>query len=167
MRAANEQWAVIGRGLNGWHAISSDGKISSSGGRLENYTYWTGQKCDGYLAAAAEGALLYDAEHLKRTPAEDDFARLVLSGPMVDPGLGPEGVRRFGEQERKAAARMLPGLEGGFQAIAEAALAEPPAEPEKYGSLDNVGTAVYERLLRKIPGLRIGRARGGVAVWES
>lgn len=68
-------WQVIGRGFNGWHA-TGDG-ISSSGGELMPYDYWTGAKVAGYLAEAKEGALVYDA----RDAEPEAFITLVMRGP--------------------------------------------------------------------------------------
>lgn len=146
------KWAIIGRGRAGWHAAAKN--VTSSGGSLEPATYWTGAPIAGYAAEAEDGALIYDA----RDADEDAFSALVISGPMCDPGLPPEGINRWNDHD--AAARMAPGLSGAFHDLAIA------AQSEHYSGLDYVGIAVYRRLLEKVPGVRFGRIRNGVAVWD-
>ena len=154
-----KEWLIIGRGFAGWHAKSVD--CSSSGGDLLPYTFWTGEKCAGYLAGALEGCLVYDAADMERTPeGRAAFTQFVCSGPMVDLSLAPDGVSRFGKEDREAAARMLPGLSGGYATLAAIAIAD-----ETYSGLDSVGIGVYESLLRKLPGMRVGHVREGVIVW--
>ena len=152
------RWHVVGRGLAGWHVcgVDADGNsVSGSGGDLEDRS-WPSGFCAGYVSEAVEGALVYDGEE-----ADDGaFIDFVVSGPMVDPKLSPDGVRRFGETERRPAARMLVGLQGAYAVMAAA------AQDERYGGLDSVGVGVYERLLRGVPGVKIGHVRGGKVVWE-
>jgi len=139
----DERYGIIGRGKAGWHAAAHN--MSSSGGTL-----------DGYVAQAAEGALVYDADGADY----DAFARLVISGPMVDPGLPAGGVHRF--MDRESAARMAGpgGLDGAFQTLATL------AQSESYSGLDYVACDVYERLLRTIPGVKIGHVRNGLIEWD-
>jgi hypothetical protein len=137
------QFKMIGRGMAGWHAKS--GSCSSSGGDL-----------DDYLSQAIEGAMLYDA----RFADELEFTRHVVCGPLVGCDLDPEAVDRFNDDDRAALASMAPGLGGQFVAIAK--LATIPS----YGGLDKVGLGIYEKLLRSIPGVRMGKVVGGKAVWE-
>lgn len=149
------RWDVIGRGFNGWHA-TGDG-ISSSGGDLNGYEYWTGAKVAGYLAEAKEGALVYDAENAD-VPA---FVEFVVNGPMVQPTLPPDAVFSFDGKARQSLAHMAPALGGGYRALALA------AQDEKYTGLDRVGVAVFERLLRKVPGIKIGKVHNGAVIWEA
>ena len=154
------RWYVIGRGFAGWHAEGIN--VSSSGGNLMPYTYWTGEQCTGYLAEAAEGCLVYDAEHLEKDDAASDaFMHLVISGPMVKPSLQPDETDRFGDSERETALMMSPALGGAFKTYALA------AQYEEFTGLDYVGVGVYEALLRKVPGIKIGHVHNGSVVWES
>jgi hypothetical protein len=142
--AWNERYGVIGRGKAGWHAAAHN--VSSSGGTF-----------DHYVTQAAEGALVYDADGADY----DVYAGLVIGGPMVDPSLPPGGVRRF--TDRETAARMAGpgGLTGAFKDLADA------AQDERYSGLDSVACDVYERLLRRVPGVKIGHVRGGVVEWDA
>lgn len=151
---AKQEWFVIGRGFNGWHAKGVE--VSSSGGQLDPYTYWTGAKCEGYLAGAVEGCLVYDAKDADATA----FTRFVLSGPMVDPSLPPDGDDKFTDEDRAAAARMLPALGGAFKTLA--AWSQSPT----YGGMDKVGVGIYEKLLSEIPGVKLGRVVNGKVVWR-
>lgn len=149
---SDQKWEIIGRGKAGWHANAKN--VTSSGGDLNPYTYWTGEKCSGYAKEAAEGALVYDAKDAD----ENAFAALVISGPMVDPSLPPEAVNKFGGAD--AAAQMRPGLAGAFGQLADA------AQSPTYSGLDYVGLGIYRRLLAAVPGVKFGRVEGGIVVWE-
>jgi len=149
------KWAVIGRGFNGWHA-KGDG-VSSSGGTLDGHTYWTGAKVAGYAAEAVEGALVYDAENAE----PNAFVSLVMNGPMVNPAIPPDAVHAFDQRGRESLARMAPALGGGYKTLAIA------AQDDKFTGLDSVGVAVYERLLRKVPGVKIGKVSNGAVIWEA
>lgn len=149
-----KRWAVIGRGFNGWHATGVD--VSSSGGDLNPYTYWTGAAVPGYLAEAIEGALVYDASEADSVA----FTRHVMNGPMVNPALAPNEVDRFTKADRDRALQMAPALGGGFKTLAVL------AQSEKFTGLDRVGVGVYEGLLRKIPGVKIGKVVKGKVEWE-
>jgi hypothetical protein len=87
------------------------------------------------------------------------FVDLVIAGPISDPQLPPDAIVPFGAEQKQAALRMLPGLEGAFHRFAVEAIAG-------LGSLDRVGLGVYEGLLRKVPGVRIGRVIDGSVAWE-
>ena len=149
------RYHVVGRGKAGWHAKGIN--VSSSGGDLENGVYWTGAPTTGYRHQAVDGALIYDAKD-----ADDAaFTRFVISGPMVDPSLDPEGVDRFGAEDRATAARMAPSLDGAFGVLAVM------AQSDTFSGLDSVGVNVYRRLLRQVPGIKIGTIRaGGIIEWE-
>jgi hypothetical protein len=84
----------------------------------------------------------------------------VISGPICSADLEPDQVDRFTARDRETAARMLPGLGGAFQTFALL------AQSEKFSGLDRVGVGVYEALLRKVPGIKIGRVRNGAVEWE-
>lgn len=139
---AHENWLVIGRGFAGWHAAKHN--VSSSGGDLLPTTFWTGKVCPGYLAEAAEGALVYDAAHLE---ADDEQARAfthhVYNGPMVAPELPPGTVRPLWQATR------------------------PYVKGEDCGSLGSVSVDIYADLLRAIPGMKVGFVRKGEVIWES
>ena len=157
--AGKNEWHVVGRGFAGWHAAGVN--VSSSGGNLDPYTYWTGEKCKGYRQEAVEGALVYDAEHLESDrKSASAFIKLILSGPMVSPDLPPDGVDRFSNADRKSALRMLPGLSGGYDTLAIL------AQDETFTGLDKVGVKVFEGLLRQVPGIKIGHIQNGEVTWE-
>jgi hypothetical protein len=144
---------VIGRGFNGWHAVGIN--VRSSGGDLENGTYWTGAPTTGYRFQCVPDALIYDASEAEYSV----FARLVISGPMVDPALAPDAGSRFGDRE--TAARMAPGLSGDLQTVAMMAAAP------TYGGLDTVGVNIYRDLLSRVPGIKIGRIDAdGTVIWQ-
>jgi len=156
---SSESWKVIGRGFNGWHACGHNTR--SSGGELEPGRYPFGGEHGGYLAEAAEGALVYDAQHLEWIPESSGaFIELVISGPMVDVDLPSFGERRFGEDLQDIARRLLPGLEGDFRTLASM------AATGKYGGLDRVGVGIFEELLRRVPGIKIGHVRSGRVEWN-
>jgi hypothetical protein len=147
MTTQKQPWLVIGRGFNGWHASRVNCSLSGAYGEARG----------AELARdAADGALVYDAS------AADSgaFVRLVLSGPMVDPALPPDGVDSCSAGLRHAMLEMAPALGGAFQTYALA------AQDEKFRGLDRVGTGVYEALLRTVPGVKIGRVVAGEIVWE-
>jgi len=137
------KWKCIGRGLAGWHASAVD--CSSSGGTLE-----------GYVEKAEEGAFVYDAD----AADEEAFTRHILSGPMLCHLLPPDGDDKFTDSDRKAAARMMPGLGGGFRTLAIL------SQNKSYSGLDKVGIGIYANLLRKIPGMKIGKVKEGRVEWE-
>mgnify|MGYP001589621265 CR=1 FL=1 len=152
------RWAVIGRGFNGWHAAAPN--VTSSGGHLDDYL-WRGEPTTGYASEAAEGALVYDAEACEADEAgRNAYIDLVLRGPMLDCALPPDGVSKFSLEGRQAARRMLDGLQGAFATYATL------AQDEKFTGLDYVGLGIYEALLRRVPGIKIGRVRGGKVIWE-
>lgn len=148
------EWHVIGRGLAGWHATGVN--VSSSGGDIIDRPWWAGGIQYGYLHGAIDGCLIYDASQ-----ADDAaFSRLVISGPIVNPELGPDEVSKF---ERTDTLRiMLPGLGGSFQTLAAIALAD-----QTFSGLDYVGVNVYRALLSQVPGIKIGTVTNGIITWES
>lgn len=149
------KWAVIGRGKAGWHAAGSGRHAThSSGGMLEDYTYWTGAACKGYASEAAEGCVVYDASEADSAA----FTSLVISGPMLRMDLGDE-TEQFSPDLKETAARMLPGLEGAFASLTSMALAG-------YSSLDYVGWPVYRRLLEQCGNVKFGVVKSGKVVWE-
>jgi hypothetical protein len=82
---------------------------------------------------------------------------------MLDLSIPPDGERRFSDCSKRIAAHMLPGLGGAYKTLAEAAT-DPQAG---YTSLDFVGVEVWFKLLREaVPGIKIGRVRDGMIVWE-
>lgn len=153
------RWKVIGRGFAGWHAQAPN--VSSSGGQLDPYTYRPGVECAGYLAEAEDGALVYDADHLRDNPAA--FTSFVIHGPMLDTSLGDDDTSRFTSDGRRTLSTMNGpgGLSGAFSTIATL------AQDETFNGLDSVGSNVYKALLRReVPGIRIGHVVAGQIVWE-
>jgi hypothetical protein len=142
---------LIGKGRGGWHAsgVSQWGTVSCS-------SYDTREEQLLKFAAQAEdGALVYDA-----SKAGPEFEIMVVSGPMFDPRLPPDGVDRFTKGDRSVMIRMMPGFEGGFKDLAEAALSE------TYCGFDKVGSGIYESIISAIPGVRVGHVREGKVVWK-
>ncbi len=142
---------LIGKGRNGWHAsgVGQWGTVSCS-------SYDTREEQLLKFAAQAEdGALVYDA-----SKAGAEFEVMVLSGPMFDPKLPPDGVDRFTKDDRAAMARMMPGLGGGFKDLAKAGMRE------TFCGFDKVGSKIYEEILSAVPGVRIGHVHGGQVVWK-
>jgi len=159
-----DNWLVIGRGKVGWHAAREN--CSSSGGTLEpiSGTYSDGREWSrtGYLAEAAEGCHVYDADGADYSA----FASFIIGGPMLKPELGDDGEDCFTEKDAEAAARMLPALEGGFEHIAARGIAE-VAAGRKYGSLDRVGWNIWRRECEKAcPSVRFGVVRNHEVIWE-
>jgi len=81
------QWAIIGKGFAGWHAEDTTGKVSSSGGQLE----------DRYASEAIDGALVYDASNVEYST----YSAFVIRGPMVNPGLPAGMIRKMLDTPRK------------------------------------------------------------------
>lgn len=141
------KWKVIGRGKVGWHAKAHNVSLS------ECY----GPEYPAKLAGEAEeGALVYDAKNADTSK----FIDLVVGGPLLDVSLNPDEHVTFSKELRKTALNMVPALEGVFKAYALA------AQDEKFGALDTVGIGVYEGLLRKVPGIKIGHVINGMISWE-
>jgi hypothetical protein len=145
MKKQKDNYKVIGRGKAGWHAKTTN--MSSSGGSLETYA-----------EQAAENCLVYDAD----ATDYDLFAKLIIAGPMVDVDLPENTVDRFTCEDRLTAKAMLPGFSGGFEKLAELAI-----ENENFRGLDKVSIDVFERLLRQLPGMKIGRVVRGQVQWET
>lgn len=165
-------WTVIGRGKAGWRAERPG--CSGSGGTLEAVSYPPRPYIndqpyyrDGYLAEAAEGCHVYDADATDYSA----YVQHVLSGPMLSVGLADDECQRFGRAEQDAAARMLPGLGGGFEALAADGIASANSPTRTYSSLDRVGWGIFRGLLEALGGVRFGIVKtvNGVktVVWES
>jgi hypothetical protein len=152
------EYRLIGRGFGGWHAsgVSHGNKVSSRGGALLPEAWWAGGHTKGYLQEAAEGCLVYDASEAD----EAVFAALVIGGPMCDPTLEPFEVDGFSDKDRATAQAMMPGLEGGYKTLALV------AQSRTYSGLDCVGVGIYEGLLRKVPGIKIGHVKQGAIEWD-
>lgn len=132
-------WKIIGRGFNGWHADNI--QCSSSGGSLENYTYWTGEKCKGYLAEAEDGCYYYDARHLDNMQDYKPFMDFILTGPAVDVKMPPNTGRGYNNES------------------------EPFVPNNKYYY---VSPDVYIRLLReKVPNIITGRVFNNTVTLDS
>jgi hypothetical protein len=135
-----KQYHLIGRGFAGWHAKGIDPSghsFSSSRGSLEDYTYWTGEECYGYLSEACEGCHVYDAQHLEGTSQDKDFASFIIRGPMVDPRLAGGEVSKFLH------------------------------DSDEIKSLDFVSPAQYVQLLKeRVSGVKIGTVCNGAINWQ-
>jgi hypothetical protein len=171
----SDLWTVIGRGKADWHAArpgcsSSGGTLEAIGGTRTVYPdgiygapkeeAWSRS---GYVADAAEGCHVYDAENADAAA----FTSFVMGGPMLSSELSDDGVDAFGQAGVDAARGMLGrgGLEGEFACLAGLAVLQHEAG-RKYGSLDRVGWSIYKRLLSEIGGVRFGTVRAGAVVWE-
>lgn len=111
-------------------------------------------KRGSYREYALEGSPVID----KRAPLERDPS-LSVRMPLVDPKLPARTVSPFGEDMRRTALEMAPGLDGWFRTLALTS-----ADPDFRG-LDSVGVDVYVDLWRKA-GARIGRFEAGEIKWE-
>lgn len=141
--AAVKRNLLIGRGFNGWHALGIDEtgcSFRSSGGSLDDYTYWTGKECHGYLSEAREGCLVYDAEHLDGRDGGEAFARFIFRGPMAEARIEHD---------------YADGMYGETRSLRDCT-----------GS-DFVSPASYIKLLReRVPGIKLGVVRDGQIQWE-
>lgn len=136
-----KEWMVIGRGFSGWHAKSDN--CSSSGGNLLPYTYWTGQKCSGYLAGAKDGCFVYDARHLEGTNSEA-FIEFVFSGPLCEVDMPAGTICKMLEKPRD----YIPG--------------------ENVGSLDKVSRDIWvAKIINLVPGLKFGYVKNGEIAWDT
>lgn len=156
---ASKPYEVIGRGVVGWHAAYEN--CSSSGGSLQGWWVrakpaglWTPAQPlppeehtyhPGYLDKAKIGALVYDGKEADARA----FTNHVINGPMLNLGLPADAWEKF--QDHETARHMATMLQGGFYTLAVA------AQNANFRGLDYVGIGVFEGLLRKVPGVRIGR----------
>lgn len=150
------KWAVVGRMKAGWFADGGGdehNRVSSSGGQLEPYQYWTGEQCSGYAAEAQEGALVYDAEDADY----DEITRVVIRGPMKDCSLAPFSVSPFDLEYPRTVVEIESVDEVTVESLAAMGV----------GSLGTVGLGIYEHLLRQIAGIKFGRIHEGKVVWEN
>lgn len=141
---SDTKWDVIGRGLKGWHAISSNG--SYSGGTLEEY-----------IKDAKEGAYIYDATEAY----SEDFIKFVINGPICDPELPPGSNEQFRTDLLDSAKRMLPMMGGIWKSYLTKAINNP-----NYRGLDRVSPDVYIGLLKSILGMKVGHIIGGEIIWD-
>jgi len=145
-------WLIIGRGKAGWYADGVDERnnhVSSSGGDLNPYTYWTGVLCKGYREEAQNDALVYDATD---APYED-FAHVVISGPMKNVLLAPFDYEAgFG------------GIKGTLSP--NTVFTVESLKAMGIGSLSYIGLGIYESLLRQIPSIKFGYVLGGGGIFE-
>ena len=136
-------YSVIGRGKAGWHA--SGRHAWGEGPERISDCSSSGGTLAGYLEQAEPGALVYDAD---ASPYEA-FARLVISGPMVKPQLDAhqwESIGQCGEWygPYDLDAMRAAGIHG----------------------LTYIGLGIFEALLRRMPGCRIGYVTDpGIVTW--
>jgi hypothetical protein len=158
-------WTIIGRGKAGWWAERPG--CSGSGGTLEtiNGTRFDGRPFSsaGYLADAAEGCHVFDADATDYSA----YVNHVMSGPILSASLADNEVQTFGPDLQAAAARMMPGLSGGFEVLAADGIASTQSTRRTYSSLDRVGWGIFRGLLEALGGVRFGTVRGGKVVWEA
>jgi len=90
-------------------------------------------------------------------------ARRAWLGHVCLSDAGRSAARRWRHDCQLVTRRVLPGLGGAYKTLAEAAT-DPQAG---YTGLDFVGVEVWFKLLREaVPGIKIGRVRDGMIVWE-
>ena len=146
---------LIGRGFAGWHArgLGDDNcAVSSSGGNIDPYKYWTGVDCLGYRQEAIDGAIVYDAAHLEDNPtASKEFIHFVFAGPMFDPSLKANQINRFNDRQTIEVDN-LDALTFGFDGA-------------DIRGLDMVGSGVYLALLKRIPGIKLGTVKDKEVIW--
>lgn len=144
----------FGRGGHTIHYASQPTPHGSTKSTLSGYDTPESLK----ITPDLEGVPVVDVRAAVDTP---EGFKQVLSGPMVDVDLPPDGHKPLGEQERQAAASMMGpgGLSGSFATLATL------AQDRTYGGLDYVGVGIYLALWQKA-GARIGRVEGGHIVWE-
>jgi hypothetical protein len=99
----------------------------------------SGGSLEKYISEAIENCLVYDADLVDY----DMFWNAVVKGPMVDLSLSQNTVDKFVENVKRE-----------------------PLSNENYGSFDKVSLDIFERLLRQLPGMRIGRVTHGQVTWE-
>lgn len=155
---------IIGRGWNGWHAHGAG--FTLTGGTLLPQPWWTGaeiaagftdRRTVGYLENAPDGTLVYDAEDAD----PESFTRHVIDGPILDCSLGPWSYNKF-----------IPSSLGGRRMIIDLLTPDLKGRPTFYSmslrvlnmewnAYDYVGVGIFECLLRKVNGIRMGRVRRG------
>lgn len=101
---------------------------------------------DAYVEAAFEGALVYDATSV----SDVVWAKHIRKAPIVDHTLPPWGVDKIYQED-----------------VATLAMAIDDPQATNLRSLDRVGINHHERLLRSVPGIRVGRVVGGQIDWEN
>ena len=151
------KYHLIGRGFAGWHAtgVENGNEVRSSGGNIDPYKYWAGQDCLGYRQEAIEGALVYDAAHLESDPvASKAFTHLVFAGPMFSPSLRPNEIVHFSIGAKRVDIvyddrDITFGFEGAM-----------------VGSLDSVGVDIFKKLLKQVPGIKLGKIVKQEVIWE-
>jgi len=99
----------------------------------------SGGSLEKYISEAIENCLVYDADSVDY----DIFWDSVVKGPMLDLNLSPNTVHKFIENVVRA-----------------------PQSDENYNGFDKVGIEAFEKLLRKLPGIKMGRVNNGQVVWE-
>lgn len=103
-----------------------------------------------------DGGVFIDSSAIANS---DEFARLVINGPMLGLGLEPNEVDGF--RDREAAARMLPGFSGSWKHLLKAAVELP-----EFRGFDRVGLHVFVKLYQEV-GSRIGVRHGNVMRWTT
>lgn len=103
----------------------------------------SGGSLENYLKDAAEGALVYDAQDANY----DAFVRHVIHGPMCDPALEPTQAKL--SRDMWSANRITNADPAGT-----------------FHGFDYVGVGIFERLLRKIPGMKVGNVVNREIVWS-
>lgn len=138
MNEETPRWRRICRGLSSqWHAYAPN--VTSDYGLYNDY-----------LLQADEVCLVWDG--CNASPRE--YADFILNGPMCSVTLPLEAEERFKDHESMR--RMMPLMGGDFRTLARRELARAPSL--EYSGFDSVGLAVYERLLREVPGVHILRS---------
>jgi hypothetical protein len=137
----SKRYKIIGRGLAGWHA---DAGTVETGGINGGGTYSTKESSSGgslenYVSKAVKGCLVYDASEADA----DIFSNHVYTEPMVDVDLPAGNIRMALSKEAEA---FVSGI--------------------KLRSIDYVSIDIFEKMLRRIPGMKFGKVMKGKVVWE-
>lgn len=98
-----------------------------------------------YVSHAEEGALIYDCREVE----SELFCHHVAYNPGVDTRLSPGEVRY-----------LLSGFNGSHKMVTEKMINDKEYRCA-WAAID-----IYEKLLRKIPGIKFGRVKEGKVVWE-
>lgn len=143
---------LLGLGLAGWYGEGIDARGNTFS--TTHYTKdlrWVLRDRDGNPAMEHAGAVVCDKSALL-----EESPGLVVRSPMLNVRLPPDGRDEFGLYQATAA-RMLPGLSGGFETLAALAVTLSSGSDAEPGGFDFVGLEAYihwwmrhdpERLIR-------------------
>lgn len=104
----------------------------------------TGGSLESLLSDAHPGTFLYDADEADYGA----FATQVINGPMVNPDLPPGHITPF-----------------EFVAMCDKRVI--PLGDNEIGPFTEISLDIFEAMLRKIPGMRIGKINADGIHWET